>query len=122
MDDRIGGCSQAPVIVFRQPESRLGQVAPEDADARGEEVVEARKVHVQLQRAPQPHFSLVCVLRADQQAERIAVSFQEAGDDVRPDIAGGAGYEDGHVALAHGGAAEGAATSRAGPLPEGSGS
>ena len=44
---------QARVFVVRQPEMRVGEIAAKNVDARIQELFEARKIQMQLQRSPQ---------------------------------------------------------------------
>ena len=65
-------------------------------DLRIEKILEARKIHVQLQRTPQALARFLLIARAHQQVQRFGMIREQVRRDVRADIAGGPGQENGH--------------------------
>ena len=87
------------VVVVRQSPKRGAVRSPRKIRMRVCRIfVEAREIHVQLQRLPQAACGLLRIARADQQIQRGAVSLQQVGGDVRADVSGGTGQEYRHVA------------------------
>jgi hypothetical protein len=59
--------------------------------------LELRKIHVELQRAPQPFARFLLVARAHQQIQRIRVIRKQVGRNVGADVSSGTGEENSHV-------------------------
>lgn len=98
MNDGIGGVNQASVINVFEAELRRGQVSAKKRDARAEVLMEAGKLEVELESAPQADFSLVLVLGADQKVQVVRVSLKQLRDDMGPNVPGRAGQENCHDA------------------------
>jgi len=84
------------VIVIREAEMRVGEVAAKNADARAQHFIEARKIQMQLERAPETFLRFLFIARADEQIQRVGMARKQIRRDVRADISGGTSQEDGH--------------------------
>src|SRR5262245_2415952 len=83
-----GGCCphQSGVLAFGQPEVRQGDVTQENLNLRIEPMLEAGKIQVQLQCAPELEFSRPPILGSDQEIESLVVTLQQAAGYMRTKI------------------------------------
>ena len=99
VNDRIRRVNEAVVVVPAQPELRRSDIAAEDANPGLEMLVEARKIHVQLQPVPEPNARLPPRLCARTSTfKRSAMCIQQIGGHVRANVACRTGQEYRHVA------------------------
>src|ERR1700722_17827106 len=90
--------NQAIVVIPRQPELSIGEIAAKDPDARLQILVEAREVQMELQGVPQTQFPLVGIARPHQHIQGSPMVLQQVGSDMAADVSGGPGQEYRHVA------------------------
>ena len=98
MNDRIRGVHEPIVLIAVQTETGDRDVSAEHTDLGLQMLVETRKIHVELECAPQPELRFLLVAGADEQVQRGAVSVKKVGGDVCADVSGRSGQEYRHVA------------------------
>ena len=91
MDDRIRCVQQAVVIVLAKSEIRISEISAENSDPSLQMFVKSREVEMQLQRLPQPDFSLMRIARSNQNVQRGSVLIQQVSCNMRTDVSGRAG-------------------------------
>ena len=75
---------------------RVGEITAKDVDALVQQLVEALEIEVQLESAPEAFLGFLFIARADEEIQRVGMARQQIRRDVRADISGGTGQEDGH--------------------------
>ena len=96
MDYGICRAHELRVVIVREAEVRVGEVAAKNVDARAQQFIEAREIQMQLKSAPEAFLGFLFIARADQQIQRVGMARKQIRRDVRADISGGTGQEDGH--------------------------
>ena len=75
---------------------RVGEITAKNADAFVQQLVEALEIEMQLESAPEAFLRFLFIARADKQIQRVGMARKQIRRDVRADISGGTGQEDGH--------------------------
>ena len=73
MNHGIGAANEPAIIFVTEPELRIREIAQKNRDLRIQEIFEVRKVHVQLQRPPDPLLRLLQISSANQQVQRLRI-------------------------------------------------
>jgi len=73
MNHGIGAANEPAVIVVTEAELRVREIAQKNRDLRTQEFFEARKIHVQLQRPPDPLLRFLQITSANQQVQRLRI-------------------------------------------------
>src|SRR5207302_8170929 len=93
VDNRIAAVDQAAIFFIAQAKLRCAQIAAENMDARAQVALKFRKIEMQLYGAPQTHLGFMSVFRADQNTQRVAITFQQIRGHMGPDVSARSGQE-----------------------------
>ena len=96
VDNGIRGADELRVVVVGEAEVRVSEIAAKNSDAVVKELVEALEIEMQLKSAPETFLRFLFTVRADEQIQRVGVTREQIRRDMRADISGGTGQEDGH--------------------------
>src|SRR6202451_3466786 len=96
VDYRVRSADELRIVVVGKAEMRVGEIATKNADACVQKFVEARKIQMELQSAPEPFLRFLFIPGANEQIQRVGMTRKQIRRDVRADISGGTGQEDGH--------------------------
>jgi hypothetical protein len=88
MYDGIARLNQRVIFVVRKAEVLGGKVAQKDSDTIRDALAEFREIHVELERLPEPLAGFLLIFRAHQKIQRVAVTAQQSGRQIAPEIPG----------------------------------
>ncbi len=96
VDYRVCAADELRVVVVGEAEICVGEIAAKNADAGTQQFIEAGEIQMQLESAPEAFLRFLFIARADEQVQRVGMARKQIRRDVRADISGGTGQEDGH--------------------------
>src|SRR5712672_1533968 len=97
MNDGVGRVYQPIVAVLIQTKPRIGQVSKKNPDLRQQILVESLKGHMQLQRIPQSHFSVMGIAPPNQYVQGRLMLLQQIGSNMCANVSRSSSKKNCHL-------------------------